>query len=889
MSGTRVQAPQITGIDRILTTVGQALTSLATMPFIASGVLLLAGAVAQLAGGLFALTAAAGPAVGTLALLPGLAAAAAQGLGVLLLGFGGVGKALKALTAVDQQSAQTAKKSADTRRAAAEQQRAAAEQLQAARQRLADARVNAARQVEQAERQIADAERAHVRAIENVRLAQEALNETRRQAKERLEDLALAASGAALDEEGARYALIHAKRRLQDTLDSVKSSDLDKKEADLAFRQAQQRLKEAQDANQDAAEEKRRADREGVEGNKSVEDARRRLRDANEALRDSVRGIADAERGLRDARKAGAREVADAQKGVANAMRGVASAARAQTEAMNPANAAVRNLGLAMKDLGPNARAFVMFLHGTLIPRLKLLRRNVQEAILPGIQGGVTAAMPFLDTLDTGLTRTGGVVGGLSRKFGRFLGSKSFRSDFRKIMRSNDRVIVSLANSAGSLGQALIDVMVVAAPFVERFADWIEELGDAAQKTARVNRENGDMEAFFERAWAKARLLKNIVRDVTMALVAMGRAATDQDGKKGGGDTLLQDLADAAAEFRAWANDADTQQKLRDWFTDLVPAVREFGNTCLKLIRLIAQIGDTTSGTMQGLYKVLQGVMWVLDQIMKIPGAGPVIGAIFFLSGAALGIGLLATALGRVLRVLRLLGRVSGLNRLFGGSGNDDPARRVGKLREGIDELTDSVEREIPKDRAKATEIDAIGGHADKTNKKAGKLGKGFDELGDKAEKNAKKSGKFGRALSGLSGLVLAIPGVSAFAGWANKIGARMKSALGKLGGGKGAVAAGRAQPRAGSWRGCWRRCWRCPRSAGSSARSSPGSGRSRPGSPSSSPRACSGRARRARRKAAGRAPPAARSGSSAGSAPGLPASSSTTARAAPGARSAGA
>jgi phage-related protein len=111
-------------IDKVSSTLrgfGTTVLGLTKFPAIAAGISLAAGALTQVAGGLFAVVSAASPAVGVLAAIPNLLGVAAQGLGSLILGFDGVGSALKAVQTVQQSQGQSA-----TVQAAANQKLAAA-------------------------------------------------------------------------------------------------------------------------------------------------------------------------------------------------------------------------------------------------------------------------------------------------------------------------------------------------------------------------------------------------------------------------------------------------------------------------------------------------------------------------------------------------------------------------------------------------------------------------------------------------------------------------------------------------------------------------------------------------------------------------------------------
>ena len=83
---------------------------------IGSSLAFLAGGLGQVVGGLYAMAAASGPAVGGLMAIPAAVGAAVQGIGTLLLGFAGVGDAVKALGQAQSAAGASAASSARRRR-----------------------------------------------------------------------------------------------------------------------------------------------------------------------------------------------------------------------------------------------------------------------------------------------------------------------------------------------------------------------------------------------------------------------------------------------------------------------------------------------------------------------------------------------------------------------------------------------------------------------------------------------------------------------------------------------------------------------------------------------------------------------------------------------------
>lgn len=819
----------VTTLYRGLIAAGSALQMLTMPPTVASGLLVAAGAATNLASGLFAVVSAAGQAVGVLGALPGLAAAGIQGLGAVVLGFMGVSKAVQAMTAAEQQSGASAARSARS-------QVNAAEQIKAARERLAKARTDGAERVARTERdaaervaaarkqaseQIAAAEKAAAASIESATRdvadakraaakAQEELTEALAEGREELQQLAFQTRDAALAEEQAAINLEHARIRVEQSRQSAVMSPLDRRQAELDYRQALLEMEEAKDRAKDLAAENEKAQQAGVEGTEGVRRARERLADASTDLTDAEKRLSqarqegaaevakarkegaadiaktrrDAAEAIRDARRQAAEQVASAQQALRSAQRSArdaAAAAAAPTAAFN-------NLGHAMDNLSPAGQRFARFVHDRLMPRVKELRFAVQEALLPRVQKGLTAAMPLLDTLQTQFAATGRTVGDLVIRFGKLAGSPAFRRDTTTIMTANNQALKAFGGAGFYLAEALRHVMVVASPLVVRIAKLTERWAKGRAEAAKTGRESGRMAAYFDRAWKTAAKLSHILGELWHGLRNIGKAATPA------GNTLLDDMLKGAKAFNAWTARPENQKKLQDFFEQTVPVMRQFADLLGRIGETLGKLAQATGGhTLDGLFAVLNTFLDVINTLADMPAGGTILTTILLLSGAGLGLAIVTRSLGKLIKNLAVLARYTGLSRLFNLLfGRRRGRNQVQLLADDVGKLTDKIDEELPKDKKKTEALGAVGGAAGKTRKPAQGLGNDLLVMGGKAEQSAKKTsrlsrilsglrgafGKAGKGIAGLGGMLLAIPGLG---GLAKRISTAVSGALAKV------------------------------------------------------------------------------------------------------------
>lgn len=161
---------------------------------------------------------------------------------------------------------------------------------------------DAQRGVADAERAAADARRGVVESMEAVRDAQERLSEARREATQRIIEQMQAAREAATAEAGAAVALDRARKELQRT-ESSGASELERREAAQKVREAEDALAASTLTRTQEAEKAARAQRDGVEGDQAVIDAKRAVVDAQDGVREANERVIESDRRVREEQK----------------------------------------------------------------------------------------------------------------------------------------------------------------------------------------------------------------------------------------------------------------------------------------------------------------------------------------------------------------------------------------------------------------------------------------------------------------------------------------------------------------------------------------------------------------------------------------------------------
>lgn len=684
---TTIKAKADTGtLESSIESVGQKLVSIGTKTLFAAGITEAVAAAGNLAGALVAVIGAASQAAGVIGALPGLLSAAVQAGGVVKLGFSGISGALKDMSAQQASVGQSAYSMAQAQQGAADRVRAATQGLQAAQLNAvqsvaqaqhslaqditatADAQYNAIQTMAGAEHTLAEAQYGEQQ-------AQIALTQAREDARQNLIQTSFALRGATIGEAQATLNLQAAQIKLANTMQSVAATPTQRTQAQLDVRQAQLALDEAGNQQQQAAAAKAKADKAGVAGSQSVVQAKHSEADATYSVaqaeqtlaRDRIttqRAVADAEYTQRQAAQSLVNTQRQAAQQLANAQityREAVEAAHAPTLGLTSQATA---LSTAMDALSPAGRRFVTFLHDQVLPQLHEVKQAVQEAFLPGVQAGVSKALPVIGTVQKGLVGTGKVLGAAASKFGGYLGSSGVQTDISSVMATNTKAIGLFADAGQHAFDILRNIMVAAEPLELKIAGAADRIVKALDDASKAGRKSGGLADFFSRAYDAAATLGHIVVNVGEAIGHIFHAGEPA------GASLLGSLERATKTFADWTGSSGGQAKMAAFFENTIPVAKQVGDALIRIVKLVASLANSMGGGQYNvLFAALNTLLTVLTAISKVPGLGTVLNYLLAFGAASVGIGKVAGNIGKVTDGLSKLTKIPGLGKLLDATG----------------------------------------------------------------------------------------------------------------------------------------------------------------------------------------------------------------------------
>lgn len=515
---------------------------------------------------------------GALIALGPAAAVAVAALGSVLVGFSGIGNAIQALQAQQDQAAMTAQTAARSEAASARQ--------------VARARQSAADQVEAALDRQRDAQKRYAESIQDVKDAEQALREAREEHKNDGADIERQIKENKLAIDQALLNSFDATVTYNAVLADGSATNAEKEQARINMEEAKLRLEELREQQKELAAEKKKWDEQGVNGVEEVQNAQDNLNDAIEAQREAYKDLGEAARDVDEARRDGAQAVADA----------LAS----QADAMGALNAQQNKVNQAFAALGPAGQAFALFLFG-LKKQFQDFRNDVQTVLLPAVQQAMEG---FMASSNAGVARSGLVA--LAAGFGQFVKdlSASFQgpawAGFFEMLRDvGPSIQAAFGGAFIKVMEAFASIMTTAAPFALRFAEGLEKMMTAFADWAASEEGQSqllDFLAYVERVGPE---VLDFLGSFAKAAVAIGKALAPW------GEIVL----DGVTNFLDMISTMDPQV-LSGIVTGLVGMLIA-SQVAFGIQALVASLSALVTGTLGPVVLIIAGVALALVYLYK--------------------------------------------------------------------------------------------------------------------------------------------------------------------------------------------------------------------------------------------------------------------------------
>lgn len=408
-------------------------------------------------------------------------------------------------------------------------------------------------------RQVVQAENALQQAQVQSRMAQIALTEARRQARNQLTNLGLDAQSAALGEKQAALTLASSQRALYEAQTSPTSTPLQIQQAELAVRQAQLGIKQSSQQAKEARESLVIGRREGTgSGNPTVASA-------EQSSQQSVLAIRNARWSLEEARK-------------------TASGGGSSVEQARLAyNYALQHAPAGTRQLVESGKAFVK--------EWKDATHGASSDFVGMLGGALSTFRAMMPTLAGASNRDTHAMASAGGAFGQFLQSgqnQGFITTGSEMFSEN---LMSWEHALTNILGTVENIATAARPFLreasEHFQDWTagwdRSTGDIAKTRSDLSKMVDDAKAWTKMWMEFWRLMHTIM------------VAGDANAQ---GTGLVTDMTKTMERWEAWVK--ENPQKVKQFFTETVEGAKALGGAIGHIAHSLNEVATQLQPLLKG-------------------------------------------------------------------------------------------------------------------------------------------------------------------------------------------------------------------------------------------------------------------------------------------------
>jgi hypothetical protein len=436
------------------------------------------------------------------------------------------------------------------------------DRVEDARRRLARVTESAAERIADANEKVIEAEQDYIDAQIESRKAAQDLAKAREEAAEDLQQLRFETEDAAISEQKARLEFERSRESLQRVQDLPPNSRA-RREAELAFAEADLNLRRSIDRNADLKKSEAAATAAGVDGSEKVQDASEKLNKAKEREAKAFQDIAKAQQDAAKVQRDALRDIEDAQRDVERALRDL-------NKAQNDNTGAANTYKEALSKLSPEAQSFVKLIVANRDAFIAL-RDAAGRQLFPGLERAFLTILPRFKDLEKLLEGTGKSLGKVAEEFADTIVEGENFSRLERVWKTNDELIVNFGDAASNLYEILLILLDAAEPLIKEFGEWTKTVTEGWRETLKAKDATGELRENFITAGKFAKDIIGIIKDLSIGLFNIGKAALGPDG---GGTLLIKAMKDATGEFRDFTGSVEGQNSIKQYFIDAEPNIR---------------------------------------------------------------------------------------------------------------------------------------------------------------------------------------------------------------------------------------------------------------------------------------------------------------------------
>lgn len=238
------------------------------------------------------------------------------------------------------------------------------------------------------------------------------------------------------------------------------------------------------------------------------------------------------------------------------------------------------------------------------------------DAVFRGLAIGIKALIPTIRSLRPEFSAFGQVAGNSLRNLLLLFASPAWRAFFSLLVRSASQALPALTSSFAFLASIFRNIATASMPFlIAGFRSVARSLGGIASGTSNVSALRGQIAGLVVhlRAWiALAGQLGRVFFGVIRAAAPTGLE-------------LVGWLTQGAQAIADWINSAEGQERIKQFFSDTLPLVKQlvtlFGQLAIAAAEIFQFLAPAMTTLISGVNLLLRPVLILLDLLNQIPAS----------------------------------------------------------------------------------------------------------------------------------------------------------------------------------------------------------------------------------------------------------------------------
>lgn len=270
----------------------------------------------------------------------------------------------------------------------------------------------------------------------------------------------------------------------------------------------------------------------------------------------------------------------------------------------------------ALKRLTPEARAFLEVLKQQR-RMVTGIRRESQRGLFPGLTDALSLAPRAQHTMRKIARQQGEAVGDLAWSGAQKFTDPQVLRQMETLSAQSSRAFGGAARGGMDLAIALVEVTTAAEPFTDWMTNAIEDMAELVREEARVGRQTGELEAYFDRTRRRLQQFGRIGEDVFHTV------GNVMDSARDAGDDLWRSIERGADRMEKWTGSTEGQLEMRRFFEEIKPVAKETAGLVGDIAGAFIEIGRSQGGA--AMLRELRGaVPEITDAVSELTGGfGP--------------------------------------------------------------------------------------------------------------------------------------------------------------------------------------------------------------------------------------------------------------------------